>query len=235
MWTLIGKETIANEELVQYLILISNGNISCPIKLTELMNEERPLPVLFSSCDLNPLICIKLQEMDNQFFVTIYNQPFPQFILYNYCPMSLVLGLAKKTKSKSKSEPMPFSTDWNWTYRITSGKNAYLSFPYSVQSKQFPRVLIGLDKNPFKGKFNDNFFYALINIKRTLLGWFASIKLSVCESRLVSVPGQTNDIKVLIQKRAFTLDVIFKPAAQFEFSANEVRLRLAKSDIFKGK
>jgi len=49
------------------------------------------------------------------------------------------------------------------------------------------------------------------------------------------VPGQTNDIKVLITKRAFTLDVIFKPAAQFEFSANEVRLRLAKSDQFKGK
>jgi len=44
-----------------------------------------------------------------------------------------------------------------------------------------------------------------------------------------------NDIKVLITKRAFTLDVIFKPAAQFEFSANEVRLRLAKSDKFKGK
>lgn len=49
------------------------------------------------------------------------------------------------------------------------------------------------------------------------------------------MPGQTNDIKVLIKKRAFTLDVIFKPAAQFEFSANEVRLRLAKSDQFKGK
>jgi len=67
------------------------------------------------------------------------------------------------------------------------------------------------------------------------LGWFASIELSVCESRLVPVPGQMNDIKVLITKRAFTLDVIFKPAAQFEFSANEVRLRLAKSDQFKGK
>jgi len=51
----------------------------------------------------------------------------------------------------------------------------------------------------------------------------------------VPVPGQMNDIKVLITKRAFTLDVIFKPAAQFEFSANEVRLRLAKSDKFKGK
>lgn len=36
-------------------------------------------------------------------------------------------------------------------------------------------------------------------------------------------------------KRAFTLDVIFKPAAQFEFSANEVRLRFTKSDQFKGK
>lgn len=50
----------------------------------------------------------------------------------------------------------------------------------------------------------------------------------------MSVPGQMNDIKVLITKRAFTLDVIFKPAAQFEFSANEVRMRLAKSDQFKG-
>jgi len=50
----------------------------------------------------------------------------------------------------------------------------------------------------------------------------------------VSVPGQINDIKVLITKRAFTLDVIFKPAAQFEFSANEVRLRFAKSDQLKG-
>lgn len=58
--------------------------------------------------------------------------------------------------------------------------------------------------------------------------------MSACESRLVSVPGQINDIKVLITKRAFTLDVIFKPAAQFEFSANEVRLRFAKSDQFKG-
>jgi len=51
----------------------------------------------------------------------------------------------------------------------------------------------------------------------------------------VPVPGQMNDIKVLITKKAFTLDVIFKPAAQFEFSANEVRLRLSKSDNFKGK
>lgn len=51
----------------------------------------------------------------------------------------------------------------------------------------------------------------------------------------MTVPGQMNDIKVLITKRAFTLDVVFKPAAQFEFSANEVRLRLAKSDKFKGK
>jgi hypothetical protein len=67
-----------------------------------------------------------------------------------------------------------------------------------------------------------------------LLGWFASIELSVCESRLLPVPGQINDIKVLITKRAFTLDVVFKPAAQFEFSANEVRLRLAKSDKFEG-
>lgn len=49
------------------------------------------------------------------------------------------------------------------------------------------------------------------------------------------VPGQMNDIKVLITKRAFTLHVIFKPAAQFEFSANEVRLRLAKSGQYKGK
>jgi len=51
----------------------------------------------------------------------------------------------------------------------------------------------------------------------------------------VPVPGQMNDMKVLITKRAFTLDVIFKPAAQFEFSANEVRLRLSKSDHLKGK
>lgn len=67
-----------------------------------------------------------------------------------------------------------------------------------------------------------------------LLGWFASIELCVCESRLLPIPGQINDIKVLITKRAFTLDVVFKPAAQFEFSANEVRLRLAKSDTFEG-
>lgn len=133
-------------------MLISNGNISCPIKLTELINEERPLPVLFSSCDLNPLICVTLQEMDNQYFFTVYNQPYPQFILYNHCPVSLTLALTKsKAKSKSK-EPIPFSIDWNWKYKITSGKNAYLSFPYSVVCKQFPRVLIGLDKNPFKGK-----------------------------------------------------------------------------------
>lgn len=215
MWTLIGKES-ANEDLEQYLILTSNGNISCPIKLTDIVKEERPLPVLFSSCDSNPLICVTLQELDNQYFFTIYNQPYPQFILYNYCPVSLTLALSKKSKSKSKSkEPMPFSNDWNWTYRISSGKNAYISFPYSVSCKQIPRVLIGVDKKPFKG-------------------WFASIELSVCESRLVPVPGQMNDIKVLITKRAFTLDVIFKPAAQFEFSANEVRLRLAKSDQFKG-
>lgn len=51
----------------------------------------------------------------------------------------------------------------------------------------------------------------------------------------MSVPGQVNDIKVLIKKRAFTLDIIFKPAAQFEFSANEVRLRFAKNDQLKGK
>lgn len=49
------------------------------------------------------------------------------------------------------------------------------------------------------------------------------------------VPGQMNDIKVLITKKAFTLDVIFKPAARFEFSANEVRLRLANCEQFKGK
>lgn len=142
---------MANEELVQYFILISNGNISCPIKLTELINEERPLPVLFSSCDLNPLICVTLQESDNQYFFTVYNQPYPQFILYNYCPISLTISLTK-SKSKSKfKEPIPFSTDWNWSYRITSEKNAYLSFPYSVSRNQLPKILIGLDKKPFKG------------------------------------------------------------------------------------
>ncbi|XP_025418587.1 vacuolar protein sorting-associated protein 13B-like [Sipha flava] len=211
LWTLIGRQNTSNEELVQYIILISDGNISCPIKLTELINEERPLPVLFSSCVINPLICVTLQELNNQYFFTVYNQPYPQFILYNHCPVSLNLTLAKKSKSK---EPKPFSIDWNWTYRITSGKKAYLSFPHSVSCIQIPRVLIGLDKKPFKG-------------------WFASIELSVCESRLLPVPGQINDIKVLITKRAFTLDVVFKPAAQFEFSANEVRLRLAKSDKFE--
>lgn len=152
MWTLIGKEYVSNENLVQYFILISNGNISCPIKFTELINEERPLPVLFSSCDLNPLVCVTLKEIDNQYFFTVYNQPYPQFVLYNYCPVSLTLALTKsKTKSKSK-EPIPFSSDWNWMYNIASGKNAYLSFPCSVASKQFPRVLIGLNKKPFKGK-----------------------------------------------------------------------------------
>lgn len=74
----------------------------------------------------------------------------------------------------------------------------------------------------------------IYNIKIILLGWFASVELNVCDSRLVPVPGQMNDIKVLITKRAFTLNVVFKPAAQFEFSANEVRLRLAKSDAIKG-
>lgn len=68
-----------------------------------------------------------------------------------------------------------------------------------------------------------------------MLGWFANIDLNVCESRLVPVPGQMNDIKVSITKRAFTLYVVFKPAAQFEFSANEVRLRLAKNDQLNGK
>lgn len=152
MWTLIGKQS-ANEDLMQYLILTSNGNISCPIKLTDIVKEERPFPVLFSSCDSNPLICVTLQELDNQYFFTIYNQPYPQFILYNYYPVSLTLALSKKSKSKSKSkEPMPFSNDWNWTYRISSGKNAYISFPYSVSCKQIPKVLIGVDKKPFKGK-----------------------------------------------------------------------------------
>lgn len=68
-----------------------------------------------------------------------------------------------------------------------------------------------------------------------MLGWFANIDLNVCESRLVPVPGQMNDIKVSITKRAFTLYVVFKTAAQFEFSANEVRLRLAKNDQLNGK
>lgn len=153
LWRLIGRETVSNEELVQYLILIANDNISCPIKLTELKNEDHPLPVLFSSCDVNPLICVTLQELDNQYFFAVYNQPYPQFILYNYCPVSLTIALTKKSKSKSKSlESIPFSIDWNWTYRITPGTNAYLSFPYSVSSKQFPRVLIGLDKKHFKGR-----------------------------------------------------------------------------------
>lgn len=169
LWKLIGKESIPNEDLIQYLILISNGNISCPIKLTKLINEERPLPVLFSSCDINPLICVTLQELDNQFFFSIFNQPYPQFVLYNYCPVSLTLALTKNSKSKPKSksnEPIPFSTDWNWTYRITSEKNAYLSFPYSLPNNQFPRVLIGLDKIPFKGKLYDNyrlFYYYYFN------------------------------------------------------------------------
>lgn len=148
LWTLIGRQNVYNEELVQYIILISDGNISCPIKLTELTNEERPLPVLFSSCVTNPLICVTLQELNNQYFFTVYNQPYPQFILYNHCPVSLNLTLAKKSKSK---EPIPFSIDWNWTYRITSGKKAYLSFPYSVSCVEIPRVLIGLDKKPFRG------------------------------------------------------------------------------------
>lgn len=139
--------------MVQYIILTSSGNISCPIKLSEVVKEERPWPVLFLSCDSNPLICVTFQELDNQYFFTIYNQPYPQFILYNYCPVSLTLALCKKSKSKSKSkEPMPFSNDWNWTYRISSEKNAYLSFPYSVSCKRIPKVLIGVDKKPFKGK-----------------------------------------------------------------------------------
>lgn len=149
LWTLIGNETSSNEEFVQYFILVSDGNVSCPIKLTELINEKQPLPVLFSSCDTNPLICVTLQELDNQYFFTVYNQPYPQLALYNYCPVPLTLTVAKKSKSK---EPIPFSTDWNWTYRIASEKNAYLCFPYSISNKQFPRVLIGLDKKPFKGE-----------------------------------------------------------------------------------
>lgn len=154
-----------NEDLVQYLILVFNGNISCPIKLTNLINEECPLSVVFSSCDINPLICVTLQEFDNQYFFTVYNQPYPQFIFYNYCPVPLALALTKKSKSKFKSkEPISFSTDWNWTYRITPEKNAYLSFPYSVSNNQISRVLIGLDKKPFKGKLYINLLLLLLFI-----------------------------------------------------------------------
>ncbi|XP_050421986.1 intermembrane lipid transfer protein VPS13B-like isoform X2 [Adelges cooleyi] len=213
LWTLVGKESKHNEELVQYAILISNGCASCPIKLSELLNEKNPLPVLFSSCDSNPLICVTLLEQDNQYFFTIYNQPYPQIVVYNFCPVSLTIATAKKSKNKVK-EPVLFSSDWNWMFIVSSGKNAFLSFPYTVAIKRFPKLLIGINENSFKG-------------------WFANIELNICESRLIPVPGQMNDIKVSIKKKALTLHVVFKPAAQFEFSANEVRLRLAKNNQIK--
>lgn len=56
----------------------------------------------------------------------------------------------------------------------------------------------------------------------------------VCDSRLITVPGEKSDIKVTIKRKGLTLHVVLNPAAQFEFSANEVRLRLANFKNYKG-
>ncbi|XP_050539664.1 intermembrane lipid transfer protein VPS13B isoform X2 [Daktulosphaira vitifoliae] len=207
LWAKIDSQIVNNEDLVQYIILIFNGNFSCPIKISEIMNEKYPMPVLFSSCDLNPLICVTLQKQDSQYFITIYNQPYPQIIFYNYCHNSLKFAVAKKNKNKIK-EPVLFSEDWNWTFTVSSGKKGHLSFPYSMENKQLPKILIGINRKSF-------------------IGWFSKLELLVCDSRLITVPGEKNDIKITIKKKGLTLHVVLKPAAQFEFSANEVRLRLA--------
>lgn len=145
LWTLIRSETLRIKDLVQYVIISSNGDISYPIKLSSLKNEKLPVPVVFSNS--KQLICITLKKYENQYVITAYDQPYPQLVFYNYCPITLII-----TTNSEYKECLPFTADWKWFYTITPNNNSYLSFPHSSLNST-STVFVVKDKKPFKSTY----------------------------------------------------------------------------------
>lgn len=143
LWTLIESNTIIVEELNQYLIFASDGHLSCPIKLTDLKNEQMPVPVVFS--DLNQLICITLKEYENQYIITISNQWHPQLVFYNYYSTTLIIS-----ENSKYTQPVQFMADWNWSYTIAPNNISYLSFPHLILSNN-PTIYVMIDKQSNTG------------------------------------------------------------------------------------
>lgn len=130
LWTLLEPTAtvVRTQELDQYVIIMQNGNLSCPIKLSTVRGEEHaPAPVVFSSFERDVqerLLCVTLDNYDGQHVIAVHDQPYPQIILYNRCPTTVVV-----TNSCRFKKPIRFTAEWNWSYEIIPGGISYLSFP----------------------------------------------------------------------------------------------------------
>ncbi|XP_050423026.1 uncharacterized protein LOC126834867 [Adelges cooleyi] len=123
VWTL--TDTVVSgvilEKLNRYIALVFKGNVSCPIKVSDIPDNEFPLPVSFCSPgEFNPLLSVSLTVHGGQYVLTVHDQPYPQLIIDNFCHTTILI--TKNVESET------FSEDWNWSYKICSGDNGFLSF-----------------------------------------------------------------------------------------------------------
>lgn len=134
-------EMFSKKRLNQYIVIASNGNLSCPIKLSELKKKQRPIiPVIFSSFENiqthldHPSICVTLGKLEDQNVIAIDDLPYPQIIFHNFCPATLCV--INHDPLKFNKPMIQFTDNWNWSYQILPDKIAHLSFPHSSMDQE---------------------------------------------------------------------------------------------------
>lgn len=128
IWISTESSTLFANQLDRYIIIMWNGNLSCPIKLVKSKEQH---PVVFSSSERdshtasNQSISITLTKLETlQYAITITDLPHPQITFYNCCPTIIDV-----TNDPECEEPIRFAKNWDWQYKLMPNKISYLSFP----------------------------------------------------------------------------------------------------------
>lgn len=133
LWTpLDPPSAVYVERLDRYLIIASDGDIGCPVKVSDLTvtadDDRACVPVVFSSRpDLS--VCVSLTAgRGHQHTVTVCDdRSHPTLVFHNRCAACTVF----LTTDREFEEPVPrFAAHCNWSYKILPGDVSRLSvFP----------------------------------------------------------------------------------------------------------
>ncbi|CAH0394743.1 unnamed protein product [Bemisia tabaci] len=203
-WAKIKADGKKENTVELYLIVHINDKISCPILVSSIVDKQI-LPVIFSSEDGNeePVsVSITAHTKDNQTFFSIWDQPYPDIVIYNNTKLSLLF-----TRMTEQKQPVHETSDWQWTLVIASNTAVNYYFPSGTSS----------------------FFALALNNRSSSVEWSECVHLSPCISRLISLPNHKHEIKLTILKSAYMMKIFVESASQSEISAQDIRLRLVQS------
>ncbi|XP_075230064.1 vacuolar protein sorting 13B isoform X2 [Lycorma delicatula] len=217
-WLTISKD---EESMIPYLAVSEGGDYSCPVPVPQ-STERQSEPVLVP-CNrdllhiqhVNSMLLLCSEQRDGQTFLTLWDQPFPPYIIHNFTRSSIIFA---KAVSEKGGEAVPYSADWAWQLRLESGCSADYQLPGEVENlpdkmvSKLPLAVIATDY-----------------VTRPLSGyhWSEGISLSPCRGRLIGLPG-TSGINVAVSKRGFTTHVTLSHTSHTEISPLDVRSRLSR-------